>query len=124
MLSRIYSLIPSFLLTPPSCYYYFFYNYILKICTYIILYRFIEKSVEELDTEVEYDMDEEDAAWLQIMNERRVESGLAEISIESFELLMDRLEKESYFLVVCYLFYWLYYVIKLYFCLWFNLFSK
>ncbi|VVC39680.1 Hypothetical protein CINCED_3A021242 [Cinara cedri] len=61
--------------------------------------RFIEKSVEELDTEVEYDMDEEDAAWLQIMNERRVESGLTEISIESFELLMDRLEKESYFLV-------------------------
>lgn len=45
-------------------------------------------------------MDEEDAAWLQIMNERREASGLAEISIESFELLMDRLEKESYFLVV------------------------
>lgn len=66
-------------------------------------FRFIEKSVEELDTEVEYDMDEEDAAWLQIMNERREASGLAGISIESFELLMDRLEKESYFLVVSYL---------------------
>ncbi|XP_050529603.1 bromodomain-containing protein homolog [Daktulosphaira vitifoliae] len=61
--------------------------------------RFIEKSVEELDTEVEYDMDEEDAAWLQIMNEKRESSGLVGISIESFELLMDRLEKESYFLV-------------------------
>ncbi|XP_050443601.1 peregrin isoform X2 [Adelges cooleyi] len=61
--------------------------------------RFIEKSVEELDTEVEYDMDEEDAAWLQIMNERRELAGLTGISIESFELLMDRLEKESYFLV-------------------------
>uniref|UniRef100_A0A2S2R0I7 Peregrin n=1 Tax=Sipha flava TaxID=143950 RepID=A0A2S2R0I7_9HEMI len=61
--------------------------------------RFIEKSAEELDTEVEYDMDEEDAAWLQIMNERREEAGLVGISIESFELLMDRLEKESYFLV-------------------------
>lgn len=69
------------------------------------LFRFIEKSVEELDTEVEYDMDEEDAAWLQIMNERREASGLAGISIESFELLMDRLEKESYFLVVsCFFF--------------------
>jgi len=56
-----------------------------------------------LDTEVEYDMDEEDAAWLQIMNERREASGLVGISIESFELLMDRLEKESYFLVVSYL---------------------
>lgn len=66
-------------------------------------FRFIEKSVEELDTEVEYDMDEEDAAWLQIMNERREASGLVGISIESFELLMDRLEKESYFLVVSYL---------------------
>jgi len=54
-----------------------------------------------LDTEVEYDMDEEDAAWLQIMNERREAAGLVGISIESFELLMDRLEKESYFLVVC-----------------------
>jgi len=70
----------------------------------IYLFRFIEKSVEELDTEVEYDMDEEDAAWLQIMNERRESSGLAGISIESFELLMDRLEKESYFLVVSGLF--------------------
>lgn len=70
----------------------------------ISLFRFIEKSVEELDTEVEYDMDEEDAAWLQIMNERRESSGLAGISIESFELLMDRLEKESYFLVVSSLF--------------------
>lgn len=66
-----------------------------------ILFRFIEKSAEELDTEVEYDMDEEDAAWLQIMNERREAAGLIGISIESFELLMDRLEKESYFLVVC-----------------------
>jgi bromodomain and PHD finger-containing protein 1 len=47
-------------------------------------------------------MDEEDAAWLQIMNERREEAGLVGISIESFELLMDRLEKESYFLVVSY----------------------
>ncbi|XP_025191798.1 bromodomain-containing protein 1-like, partial [Melanaphis sacchari] len=61
--------------------------------------RFIEKSVEELDTEVEYDMDEEDAAWLQIINERRESSGLVGISMVSFELLMDRLEKESYFLV-------------------------
>lgn len=48
-------------------------------------------------------MDEEDAAWLQIMNERREALGLTAIAIESFELLMDRLEKESYFLVVCYL---------------------
>ncbi|XP_075232701.1 bromodomain-containing protein 140 isoform X2 [Lycorma delicatula] len=59
--------------------------------------RFIERSAEEMDGEVEYDMDEEDAAWLGIMNERRVAAGLTEVSIDTFELLMDRLEKESYF---------------------------
>lgn len=59
--------------------------------------RFIEKSTEELDGEVEYDVDEEDTAWLSIMNERRENQGLAPVSIDSLELLMDRLEKESYF---------------------------
>ncbi|XP_072379250.1 bromodomain-containing protein homolog isoform X1 [Diabrotica undecimpunctata] len=59
--------------------------------------RFIEKSTEELDGEVEYDVDEEDTAWLHIMNERRESQGLAPVSIDSLELLMDRLEKESYF---------------------------
>lgn len=60
-------------------------------------YRFIEKSVEELDEAVEYDMDEEDCAWLQLMNERRSAEGLPEVGADTFELLMDRLEKESYF---------------------------
>ncbi|XP_074034602.1 bromodomain-containing protein 140 [Leptinotarsa decemlineata] len=59
--------------------------------------RFIEKSTEELDGEVEYDVDEEDTAWLSIMNERRETAGLAPVSVDSLELLMDRLEKESYF---------------------------
>lgn len=62
--------------------------------------RFIEKSAEELDGEVEYDMDEEDTAWLEMMNENRAKSDMPPVSMESFELLMDRLEKESYFLVV------------------------
>lgn len=59
--------------------------------------RFIEKTVEELDGEVEYDVDEEDTTWLDIMNERRELAGLNPISIDILELLIDRLEKESYF---------------------------
>ncbi|KAL3219705.1 hypothetical protein MRX96_030255 [Rhipicephalus microplus] len=42
-------------------------------------------------------MDEEDCAWLQLMNSRRRAEGLGEVSCDTFELLMDRLEKESYF---------------------------
>ncbi|KAE8612403.1 hypothetical protein XENTR_v10012843 [Xenopus tropicalis] len=60
-------------------------------------YRYIEKSAEELDEEVEYDMDEEDYIWLDIMNDRRKNDGVNHIPQEIFEYLMDRLEKESYF---------------------------
>ncbi|CAH0713802.1 unnamed protein product, partial [Brenthis ino] len=59
--------------------------------------RFIEKSAEELDGEVEYDVDEEDTAWLAIINKNRVKQGLPPVSVDTLELLMDRLEKESYF---------------------------
>ncbi|XP_066553726.1 peregrin [Amia ocellicauda] len=60
-------------------------------------YRYIDKSLEELDAEVEYDMDEEDYIWLDIMNDRRRADGVTPIPQEVFESLMDRLEKESYF---------------------------
>lgn len=59
--------------------------------------RFIEKSLEELDGEVEYDVDEEDTTWLAIMNDKRAAQSLNPVSIDTLELLMDRLEKESYF---------------------------
>ncbi|KAL1374221.1 hypothetical protein pipiens_018219 [Culex pipiens pipiens] len=59
--------------------------------------RFIEKSTEELDGEVEYDVDEEDTTWLGIINEKRAGQNLAPVPVDSLELLMDRLEKESYF---------------------------
>ena len=52
--------------------------------------RYIEKSAEELDEEVEYDMDEEDYIWLDIMNERRKTEGVSPIPQEIFEYLMDR----------------------------------
>ena len=50
-----------------------------------------------MDEMVEYDMDEEDVAWLNIINEKRSQDGLSKIHEDQFELLMDRLEKESYF---------------------------
>lgn len=59
--------------------------------------RYIDKSLEELDEEVEYDIDEEDYIWLDIMNEKRRNDGVTPIPQEVFEYLMDRLEKESYF---------------------------
>lgn len=59
--------------------------------------RFIEKSAEELDGEVEYDVDEEDTAWLAILNKIRAKQALPPVSVDTLELLMDRLEKESYF---------------------------
>ncbi|RWS14694.1 peregrin-like isoform X10 [Dinothrombium tinctorium] len=61
-------------------------------------FRYIDKSQEELDEEVEYDMDEEDCAWLELINKKRKSDGLTEVPPDTFELLMDRLEKESYFL--------------------------
>lgn len=60
-------------------------------------HRYIDKSVEELDEEVEYDIDEEDYIWLDIMNDKRRSDGVTPIPQEVFEYLMDRLEKESYF---------------------------
>nr|CAB3226261.1 peregrin-like [Phallusia mammillata] len=60
-------------------------------------YRYIEKQVEDLEEEVEYDMDEEDAVWLELMNEQREKDGIPQISHDQLELLMDRFEKESYF---------------------------
>lgn len=60
-------------------------------------FRFIERTSEELDEEVEYSADDEDAKWLKLVNEKRKTDGLATVSQDVFELLMDRLEKESHF---------------------------
>ncbi|KAF0034801.1 hypothetical protein F2P81_012559 [Scophthalmus maximus] len=58
-------------------------------------YRYIEKSGEEQDSVAEYDMDEEDLAWLEMVNKKRVCDGHASVSADTFELLIDRLERES-----------------------------
>ena len=47
--------------------------------------------------QIEYDMDEEDAVWLELMNKRREKEGLSLVTDSQLELLMDRFEKESYF---------------------------
>ncbi|KAM6986256.1 bromodomain-containing protein 1-like [Aplochiton taeniatus] len=59
-------------------------------------YKYEEKTEEELDEEVEYDMDEEDYAWLELVNEKRRSEGISQVSHNVFEFLVDRFEKESY----------------------------
>lgn len=61
----------------------------------VAYYRYVEKSSEEMEMEAEYDMDEEDMAWLEIVNQKRVSDGHASVSPDTFELLIDRLERES-----------------------------
>ncbi|XP_068458607.1 bromodomain-containing protein 1-like isoform X1 [Clinocottus analis] len=60
------------------------------------LYKYTEQTAEELDEEVEYDMDEEDYAWLELVNEKRKSEGVSRASFNLFEFLMDRFEKESH----------------------------
>ncbi|KAI4876418.1 hypothetical protein NFI96_012134 [Prochilodus magdalenae] len=60
-------------------------------------YTYVEKTSDELDEEVEYDMDEEDYAWLDLINEKRKSDGYSQVSQNVFEFLMDRFEKESFF---------------------------
>lgn len=58
-------------------------------------YCYVEKSLEEQDSVAEYDMDEEDLAWLEMVNQKRVSDGHASVPPDTFELLIDRLERES-----------------------------
>ncbi|KAG8731193.1 nuA3 HAT complex component nto1 [Ceratobasidium sp. 423] len=54
-----------------------------------------EDSVEsELLTQVEYDMDEQDEEWLKEINNERYKEQSERISAETFEIIIDRLEKE------------------------------
>ncbi|XP_034434385.1 bromodomain-containing protein 1 isoform X1 [Hippoglossus hippoglossus] len=57
-------------------------------------YKYIEKTEEELDEETEYDMDEEDYAWLELVNDKRRSEGVSQVSHNVFEFLVDRFEKE------------------------------
>uniref|UniRef100_A0A2K6VX70 Histone acetyltransferase n=3 Tax=Onchocerca TaxID=6281 RepID=A0A2K6VX70_ONCVO len=52
---------------------------------------------EEMDSILEYDVDEEDMEWLSIVSKKLEKAGEERLSVHSFEIAMDRLEKESFF---------------------------
>ncbi|OBZ73720.1 Peregrin [Grifola frondosa] len=56
--------------------------------------RYIEPLESELAVQVEYDMDEQDQEWLDAINAERRKEHLDKVSYETFEIVMDRLEKE------------------------------
>lgn len=56
--------------------------------------RSIEPTEKELANRVEYDMDEQDDAWLRQINVERRKEQMDGISNEAFEVIMDKLEKE------------------------------
>ncbi|KAH9893591.1 hypothetical protein C8Q73DRAFT_761641 [Cubamyces lactineus] len=56
--------------------------------------RHIEPLESDVATQVEYDMDEQDQEWLDAVNQERKAQQLDKISYETFEIIMDRLEKE------------------------------
>ncbi|KAI9472040.1 MAG: PHD-zinc-finger like domain-containing protein [Benjaminiella poitrasii] len=61
--------------------------------------HYVEPTEDELYNKVEYDMDEMDDSWLQILNEERKESNLNIATDYLFETIMDKLEKEWFNLV-------------------------
>ncbi|VDK77332.1 unnamed protein product [Litomosoides sigmodontis] len=52
---------------------------------------------EEMDSILEYDVDEEDMKWLTLVSKKLEKAGEGCLSVHSFEIAMDRLEKESFF---------------------------
>ncbi|TFK85272.1 hypothetical protein K466DRAFT_197390 [Polyporus arcularius HHB13444] len=56
--------------------------------------RYIEPLEDDLAVQVEYDMDEQDQEWLDALNTDRKNQQLDKVSYETFEIVMDRLEKE------------------------------
>ncbi|KAF8638766.1 hypothetical protein AX17_001982 [Amanita inopinata Kibby_2008] len=56
--------------------------------------RYIEPIEGDLARQVEYDMDEQDQEWLDSVNADRKKEQIDTVSYETFEIIMDRLEKE------------------------------
>ena len=53
----------------------------------------------DLARQVEYDMDEQDEEWLEAVNAERKKEHMGRVTAETFEVIMDRLEKEWFDLV-------------------------
>jgi len=56
--------------------------------------RYIAPTPAELDSRTEYDMDDQDEAWLILMNEDRLRAGHEPVPLAALELVLDRCEKE------------------------------
>jgi hypothetical protein len=60
--------------------------------------RYKQPTVDDLDGTVEYDMDDEDDAWLQQFNAIAQEKhGAGCLSEDDLEAILDRLEKEYFY---------------------------
>ena len=55
--------------------------------------QYIEKTPEDMALFIEYEMDEEDIAWLSLVNDKRQAEDLPSVSFDIFELVMDSFEK-------------------------------
>ena len=57
-------------------------------------YRYVPPTPAELDQRIEYDLDDQDEAWLVHMNEDRERGEQPAVPLAAFEFLLDRCEKE------------------------------
>jgi len=57
---------------------------------------YIDKTPEEEMNQIEYDMNSEDEVWLAQCNRMRKSDGLRAVTDDHFEMIMDRLEKETF----------------------------
>jgi NuA3 HAT complex component NTO1 len=53
-------------------------------------------TLKDLAIQVEYDMDDQDQEWLDAVNNERKKDQLNAVTYETFEIIMDRLEKEYF----------------------------
>ncbi|KAI8061179.1 PHD-zinc-finger like domain-containing protein, partial [Gongronella butleri] len=61
--------------------------------------RHVEPTEQELFDMVEYDMDEQDEIWLDMLNAERKQENLGQVPCSLFENIIDKLEKEWFDLV-------------------------